>query len=92
MHLFLCVARRILAPIVLLAFVVLLPSIASRDFSVLPQAEASSRNVLVYKCRKAVFAKYGQRTMNSGRKVRSLPFSFSTSAIDACVANGGRVI
>ena len=58
----------------------------------IPQAQAKASDALVLKCRKAVFKKYGQRTVDSGRPVRSISFKFSIAAVDACVANGGRVI
>ena len=58
----------------------------------IPQAQAKASDALVRKCRKAVFDKYGQRKIKSGRKVRSISIKFSIAAVDACVANGGRVI
>jgi hypothetical protein len=56
----------------------------------MPQAQAS--DALARKCRKAVFAKYGQRKIKAGRSVRSLKSRFVQSAVDSCVVNGGKVI
>jgi hypothetical protein len=83
-------SKRAWAPAVCLAFVVLLPSTPPSGLPLVTEAKAS--DALVRKCRKAVFKKYGQRKVKSGRKVRSLPNKFAIGAVDACVANGGRVI
>jgi hypothetical protein len=56
------------------------------------QAQAQASDALARKCRKAVFDRYGQSKIKSGRPVRSLRSSFVQSAVDSCVANGGRVI
>ena len=69
-----------------------LSSPSSNGLFAIPQAQAKASDALVRKCRKAVFAKYGQRKVKSGRKVRSISSKFSIGAVDACVANGGRVI
>ena len=74
------------------AFVVLLPSGGSRGVSVFSEAQAHASDALALKCRKAVFDKYGQRKIKSGRPVRSLPSKFVQGAVSSCVANGGTVI
>ena len=72
-------------------FVLWLPSSVPQGVTGIAEAQAGSRNALYRKCRKAVFDKYGQRKVKSGRPVRSLPSKFVQGQVDACVANGGRV-
>jgi hypothetical protein len=67
-----------------------LSSPSSNGLFAMPQAQAS--DALARKCRKAVFDKYGPRKIKSGRTVRSLKSKFVQSAVDSCVANGGKLI
>jgi len=78
------------AAVMSLLFPLVLPSPSSNGLIPISQAQAS--DALARKCRKAVFDKYGQRKIKSGRPVRSLKSSFVQSAVDSCVANGGKVI
>jgi hypothetical protein len=84
--------RCALAPALCFAFAVMSPSITPSGLSLVAPAQAQASDALVRKCRKAVFDKYGQRKVKSGRKVRSISVKFSIAAVDACVANGGRVM
>jgi hypothetical protein len=86
------VIRCALAPALCFVFVVSLPAPSPRGFSIGAEAQAHANNALVRKCRKAVFKRYGQRRIESGRRVVSISTKFSISAVDACVANGSRVI
>jgi hypothetical protein len=72
-------------------FVLWLPS-TPQDLPGLAGAQAGSRDALYVKCRTAVVQKYGHKRINAaGRRVISLDNKVAISAIDACVANGGRV-
>jgi hypothetical protein len=83
-------SRSILSLIALcLGFVLWMPS-TPQGLPGITEAQAGSP--LYRKCRKAVFDKYGQRKVKSGRPVRSLPSRFVQGQVDACVANGGRVV
>jgi hypothetical protein len=84
--------RCALAPMLTLVFVALLPPATTHEFSIVPQAQAHANDALVRKCRKAMFKRYGQRETRSGRRVRSISTKFSIAAVDACVANGGRLM
>jgi len=75
-----------------LGFVLWLPS-APQSGSGITEAQAGSRDALYSKCRTAVVRKYGHKRINAeGQRVISLDNKVAISAIDACVANGGRVI
>lgn len=76
-----------------LGFVLWLPSSVSQAVPGIAAAQAGSRDGLYLKCRTAVVRKYGQKRINAaGQRVISLENRVAISAIDACVANGGRVI
>jgi len=90
MHLILRAVRCALAPVLCFACVVLSPSPTPSGLALIAKAQAS--DALARKCRKAVFDKYGQRKVKSGRPVRSLKSKFVQSAVDSCVANGGTVM
>jgi hypothetical protein len=72
-----------------LALVLLTPLPDPSGLSIVQRAEALPSEALMLKCRKAVFRKYARRN-NRGRRV--LPAHFVIRNVDACVANGGRVI
>ena len=72
------------------AWVLLLPSMDTLSF--IGKAAAESQEALYSKCRKAVFRKYGRREIRDGRRKLVMLTRVVTTAVDQCVANGGRVI
>jgi hypothetical protein len=69
-----------------------IPSLDPAGVSAVGRAAAQASDDLVAKCRKAVFRKYGRRETRDGRRKLVMTSRQVISAVDQCVANGGRVI
>ncbi|MET0629962.1 MAG: hypothetical protein ABWY92_03795 [Xanthobacteraceae bacterium] len=82
---------RLLPTALCLPLLLLFPSNPSRPFLVQPAA-AETQDALLQKCRKAVFRKYGRREMKDERRMLVMSNRQLISAVDQCVANGGRVM
>ncbi len=83
---------RMLPLAVCLTLFLFLPSSGPVDMSLVRQAAAETQDALVQKCRKAVFRKYGWRETRDERRVLVMSSRQVISAVDQCVANGGRVM
>jgi hypothetical protein len=79
---------RLLPTALCLPLLLLFPSNPSRPFLVQPETQ----DALLQKCRKAVFRKYGRREMKDERRRLVMSNRQLISAVDQCVANGGRVM
>jgi hypothetical protein len=82
---------RLLPTALCLPLLLLLASHPSRPSLVQPAA-AETQDALLQKCRKAVFRKYGRREMKDERRMLVMSNRQLISAVDQCVANGGRVM
>ena len=82
---------RLLPTALCLPLLLLLPSNPSR-LSLVQQVAAETQDALLQKCRKAVFRKYGRREMKDERRMLVMSNRQLISAVDQCVANGGRVM
>jgi hypothetical protein len=83
-------AMKRLLPVLCVAWVLFLPSADTLSF--IGTAAAESQDALYSKCRKAVFRKYGRREIRDGRRKLVMLTRVATSAVDQCVASGGRAI